>query len=1080
MKNKILFILALLCAMVQGALAQDNWDAVYRMTQTTSANWTALNAGSNTGRTLGSEGNATYYYLTSNLSFTNSNVGGSGLTIKGSVFLYVPTGMTLTCTGANANGTTGAGAGIELTSGNMLYLLGNGTLNATGGNAANGGNGGNGSGASGSYSDELVYPGNGGAGGNGGGGAGAGIGTRGGNGGAGGSGGVTGTIGYEVDQNGGPGGIGAAGATASAMGKIYVFQTAGITVNATGGSKGTANGHGGSAGGHFLLDFASNQSVAGGAGGGGGGFGGAASNIGTGGPGGGGGGGGSGGSTRYKHNPGYYRVGSTGGGTGMDGDGSWHPDDFGASTEMTGTQYFNDDSFSDEGYDNGSGAPAYADGGVRGNASTSGSINTVSEADWTTQEDDWDLICLLTKSKRTDWIHLTDDATTGKTLGSAGTTTYYYTAYDRTFTNVNAGGSGLTIKGTVYLYIPSRKNITCIGANASGTTGAGAGIELTAGNKLYLIGSGNLTAKGGNAANGSNGTDGGNAVKIGNMIFASGLGGDGGAGGGGAGAGIGTRGGNGGTGGAGGYHKRMDGRQDCDGEPGGNGSAGTSADAMGDYYVYQTGIMINATGGSKGTVNGHGGSAGSPYLYDASAYNYTVSGGAGGGGGGFGGAASNIGTGGPGGGGGGGGSSGSCRYKHDPGYYRVGATGGGTGMDGDGSWHPDDFGASTEITGDQKFITGSGNGSTVSDHGYENGSGAPTYADGGVRGNATTSISPTNLAVLWPTQGIGTEENPYLISSTDDWNNFAISVNGGHPFSGRFVNLASNISVETMVGTDYTNSFQGTFEGDGNTLTVNYNATENNAAPFSHVRNATIKNLHVAGTINTSAPFAGGIVSESHASLTLTGCVSSVAINSSKEGDGTHGGLVSTLSGSYTTNTIIIEGCVFDGSFATTAGTVGCGCFIGWGVYNKPVIKNSLLKPSSVDADMLGSNFARWHTGDGGIYEPTFTKCYYVATDNLPTDQGTQAYAQPSVPANLGDPVHDYGMMAFYDKGILYDGTFYAYGDEEGDGIEAIENGEVKNDNKTDVWYTLDGRKLIGKPTQCGIYINNGNKVVIK
>ena len=29
-------------------------------------------------------------------------------------------------------------------------------------------------------------------------------------------------------------------------------------------------------------------------------------------------------------------------------------------------------------------------------------------------------------------------------------------------------------------------------------------------------------------------------------------------------------------------------------------------------------------------------------------------------------------------------------------------------------------------------------------------------------------------------------------------------------------------------------------------------------------------------------------------------------------------------------------------------------------------------------------------------------------------------------------------------------------------------------------WYTLDGRKLQGKPTKCGIYVNNGRKVVIK
>lgn len=111
------------------------------MTQTSPANWTALNEGSTTGRTLGIADRTTYYYIESDLRFTNSNAGGSGLTIQGTVYLYTPSGMTLTCTGANASGATGAGAGIELAAGNTLYLLGSGTVNATGGNAANGGNG---------------------------------------------------------------------------------------------------------------------------------------------------------------------------------------------------------------------------------------------------------------------------------------------------------------------------------------------------------------------------------------------------------------------------------------------------------------------------------------------------------------------------------------------------------------------------------------------------------------------------------------------------------------------------------------------------------------------------------------------------------------------------------------------------------------------------------------------------------------------------------------------------------------------------------------------------------------------------
>ena len=121
MRIKQLFLtLALLCAIVQGAWAQASLDEVYAMTNTTAANWTQLSAGSTTGKTLGTANATTYYYADANLSFTNSMAGGSGLTIEGTVYLYVPQGVTVTCTGANASGQTGAGAGIELAAGHAL------------------------------------------------------------------------------------------------------------------------------------------------------------------------------------------------------------------------------------------------------------------------------------------------------------------------------------------------------------------------------------------------------------------------------------------------------------------------------------------------------------------------------------------------------------------------------------------------------------------------------------------------------------------------------------------------------------------------------------------------------------------------------------------------------------------------------------------------------------------------------------------------------------------------------------------------------------------------------------------------
>ena len=1047
-------ILALLCAFAQGARAQNEWATVYTQTQTTSGDWTALEA-STTGRTLGSADATTYYYASGNLSFTNSTAGGSGLTILGTVYLYVPSGITVTCTGANANGQTGAGAGIELTTGNSLYLIGGGTLNANGGNAANGGNGGNGYDAEVNTSnDEYILGGSGGTGGNGGGGAGAGIGTRGGNGGTGGSGGQrTGTYNQETTQYGVDGNPGSAGSTAGVMGTLYVYQALAPTMNVHGGSQGS-NGSGGGGGRTASQHPGSNVYMASGGGGGGaGGFGGAASNIGTGGPGGGGGGGGAAGNVTWVVYSGtlngYYHAGAFGGDGGKNADGSTAPD--GADVELTNPKYADiqgvglrssaSDYTDDAGWENGNGRHDGGAGGAAGSASVGGSYGTVT-VDWSTQEDDWNLVCLRTNSTRADWVHLTDNSSSGKTLGAAGTTTYYYTAIDRTFTNSNAGGSGLTILGTVYLYIPSGKQITCTGANASGATGAGAGIELTEGNTLYLIGSGSLVATGGNAANGSNGAGGGDASTDQMHWVWSGAGGRGGNGGGGAGAGIGSRGANGGAGGAGGAAIQEE--YDCSpttGNVGSNGQNGGTAAAMGTLYIYDGSQALTPQtdihGGGQGTTGGNGGAGGRHAIVDDAepAWIRTMGGGGGGAGGGFGGAGSNIGTGGPGGGGGGGGASGSIDKKlasstppYNYGYYKVGAFGGNPGVNADGTTTAGN-GANTELNDTENmcidytdYYLGNNGWSDGVDHRAAGG-------NSGNRGSASTSSSANAVAVAWPTQGTGIEGNPFIISSTDDWNEFANYVNGGYAFSGNFVKLGANISVSTMAGTNNANSFQGTFDGDDQTLTFTKGTSaepfaEEYCAPFRHVKNATIKNLHVDGTIYTSRKKAAGIVGESLSALDLYNCRSSISIHSSVSGDGTHGGLVSTLSGSG--NDITIEGCVFDGSFATTAGTNNCGGFIGWVTYNRPTITNSLMVPSSVDAGMLNNTFARWHT----TYEPAIVNCYY--TKALGTAQGTQAYSISGgtgvTVANAGAVSNNYDVsgLTFYATGLKYGDAHYA------------------------------------------------------
>ena len=52
--------------------------------------------------------------------------------------------------------------------------------------------------------------------------------------------------------------------------------------------------------------------------------------------------------------------------------------------------------------------------------------------------------------------------------------------------------------------------------------------------------------------------------------------------------------------------------------------------------------------------------------------------------------------------------------------------------------------------------------------------------------------------------------------------------------------------------------------------------------------------------------------------------------------------------------------------------------------------------------------------------------------------------------------------------------------DDEATGIISIENGKLKIENEAGAWYDLSGRRLSGKPTRPGIYIENGRKHVIK
>ena len=100
------------------------------------------------------------------------------------------------------------------------------------------------------------------------------------------------------------------------------------------------------------------------------------------------------------------------------------------------------------------------------------------------------------------------------------------------------------------------------------------------------------------------------------------------------------------------------------------------------------------------------------------------------------------------------------------------------------------------------------------------------------------------------------------------------------------------------------------------------------------------------------------------------------------------------------------------------------------------------------------------------IYDDEHTRYYLGAQNTLyyPTDEGFRVNAFRAY-FQLTDP------------NVNASAIVLNFGDGETTGIGSIDNGELRIDN--DDWYSLDGRRLNAKPTQRGVYIHNGKKVLV-
>lgn len=242
--------------------------------------------------------------------------------------------------------------------------------------------------------------------------------------------------------------------------------------------------------------------------------------------------------------------------------------------------------------------------------------------------------------------------------------------------------------------------------------------------------------------------------------------------------------------------------------------------------------------------------------------------------------------------------------------------------------------------------------------------------------------------------GDGSAKNPYIINTVAHWDQLATDVNGGTNYNGMYFQLNADISVTTMVGQG-ANRFRGIFDGDGHTITVNYTGiTEDYCAPFCRISGATIKNLHTAGTIETSGCYASGIVAYTRWYSIIENCRSSVTIRSSHAGWGGHGGILA-LKAWVTQSEPVIEGCLFDGKILTTGATATTGCgIVGFTNGQTLTLKNCLYKPAALaDGETAVECSTLYENSSGKPSTVTSTSCYYFQTPTDNATQGKQAHS---------------------------------------------------------------------------------------
>ena len=252
----------------------------------------------------------------------------------------------------------------------------------------------------------------------------------------------------------------------------------------------------------------------------------------------------------------------------------------------------------------------------------------------------------------------------------------------------------------------------------------------------------------------------------------------------------------------------------------------------------------------------------------------------------------------------------------------------------------------------------------------------------------------------------------YLLSMPEDWRLFAAIAEITPTANARMTSDIDLGDDQTMIGNSV--HYQGRFDGQGHTLTVDLKASDG-VAPFRYVEGATIENLRIKGKIEATRHGVGGLVYKVAGKNVVTvirSCQSSSLLLS-----GTSGNVQNTIGGFVAGNSgiLFIEDCLFDGEFGDKNKLFNGG-FVANTDYQL-IIRNSLNVGSY--PEQVSGYSGTFHRVDNGAYagKVTLENVYYKNPCGKP--QGTAVTEEMIVNGTVADKLQSDRIIERWHQGEM-------------------------------------------------------------